>query len=148
MTGVSGGRSGDELLRKPVRLHGIELGRSVDLYVDPVAVRVIGIAVLCGDGQQRFLPLAGARVDPEQIAVQSALTLLDSDQLSFYRDRARTLSSLRGAEVEVRGALVGHLRSIELEPDGRIAGVSTDARHVPVDDGVRLRHDRPVAPAA
>ncbi len=50
-------RTGDELLAMPVRLHGIQLGRPVDLLLDRDARRVVGLDVLCGDGVHRFLPL-------------------------------------------------------------------------------------------
>jgi hypothetical protein len=41
--------SGDALLALPVRLHGIQLGRPVDLLLDREAVRVVGLDVRCGD---------------------------------------------------------------------------------------------------
>ena len=62
-----------------------ELGRAVDLILDESARRVLGFDVLCGDGEHRFLPLAAAEAAPGQIAVRSALTLLDPDELAFYR---------------------------------------------------------------
>ena len=86
--------SASELLRLPVRLHGIEIGRAVDALVDPVQNRVLGFDVLCRDDAHRFLPLTAATIDEEQISVGSALTLLEEDQLDFYRKRARRLREL------------------------------------------------------
>ena len=51
----------DELLRLPVRLHGIQLGRPVDVLLDAEAWRVVGLDVLCGDEVHRFLPLGRGR---------------------------------------------------------------------------------------
>ena len=49
MTGVSG----DELLRLPVRVRGIQLGRVVDVLLDPTEARALGVDVLCGDVEDR-----------------------------------------------------------------------------------------------
>ena len=54
--------SGDAILSLPVRLHGIELGRPVDLLLDRESLRVVGLDVLCGDEVHRFLPLPTAVV--------------------------------------------------------------------------------------
>jgi hypothetical protein len=81
-----------------VRLHGIELGRPLGALVDPVADRVLGFEILCGDGAHRFLPLAVARVEPEELALDSALTLIDERDLDFYRRRSRRLAELPFAE--------------------------------------------------
>ena len=86
--------SASELLRLPVRLHGIEIGHAVDALVDPVQNRVLGFDVLCRDDSHRFLPLTAATVEPEQISVGSALTLLEEDQFDFYRKRGRRLREL------------------------------------------------------
>ena len=51
--------TGDELLALPVRLHGIQLGRPVDLLLDRDAQRIVGLDVLCGDEVHRFLSDAG-----------------------------------------------------------------------------------------
>ena len=89
------GLTGEELLEQPVRLRGIQLGRAVDLILDADARRVLGFDVLCGDGTHRFLPYAAAEPQPGQIAVSSALMLLDTDELDFYRERGTTLSRWR-----------------------------------------------------
>lgn len=83
-----------DLLRLPVRTNGIEIGRPVDVIVDPVNNRVLGFDVLCRDESHRFLPLMAAVLDDEQISVESALTLLAEDQLDFYRTRAKSLREL------------------------------------------------------
>jgi sporulation protein YlmC with PRC-barrel domain len=102
----------------PVRLHGIELGRAVELIVDLDVRRVLGFEVRCGDDAHRFLPLAAARVHDGQIATGSSLTLLD--ELPFYRARGRGLAALRGARVANAGGEVGVLRDVVFEDDGTI----------------------------
>ena len=94
------GLHGQELLRRPIRLRGIELGRAVDLILDSGGQRVIGFDVLCGDGAHRFLPLSAADPHPDQIVVRSSLTLLDPEELAFYRERGTTLTALRADELE------------------------------------------------
>jgi hypothetical protein len=92
------GLTGEELLQRPVRVRGIELGRLVDLILDPAGRRVIGFDVLCGDGEHRFLPLAAAESHFDEIAVRSSLTLPDGAELSFYRERGTTLTVLRSRD--------------------------------------------------
>jgi hypothetical protein len=94
------GLSGQQLLRRPVRLRGIELGRAFDLVLDPVGERVLGFDVLCGDGAHRFLPISAAEARPGEITIRSPLTLLDPAQLAFYREHGTTLTELRAAAVE------------------------------------------------
>ena len=131
----------DRLLRLPVRLHRIQLGRPVDLLLDAGARRVIGLDVLCGDEVHRFLPLAAADVEDEQIAVRSALMLLDELELAFYRTKGLTLRALRGAAVRSRSETVGVLRDLELGADGAVARLlladASGERWVDVD-GLRL----------
>ena len=105
-----------ELLRLPVRTKGIEIGRPVDLLVDPAGNRVLGFDVLCRDEAHRFLPLTAAVFDDEQIVVESPLMLLAEDQLDFYRTRARSLR-----------ALVPVLDSVTVDADGTLEAVSHDA---------------------
>jgi hypothetical protein len=83
------------LLALPVRLRGIQLGRPVDVLVDVRGERVVGLEILCGDGARRFLPFAVARIRPDEIAVESALTLLDERDLDYYRARTRRLAETR-----------------------------------------------------
>ncbi len=84
---------GVDLLNRPVRLHGIELGRVVDVILDQAAERPIGLDVRCGDGEHRFLPFAAMRIGEDDVEVDSPLTILEPDQLDFYRSRGRTLRS-------------------------------------------------------
>ena len=118
--------TGSELLHLPVLMHGIQMGRPVDVLVDLEAARVVGLDVLCGDDEHRFLPLATATVGGESIAIESALMLLDAAQLAFYRDRATSLRSLRGAPVEDRDRLVGVLRDVRVDPDGALTGLELE----------------------
>ncbi len=94
MHGVRG-LTGEQLLRRPVRVRGIQLGRAVDMILDAGAHRVLGFDVLCGDGEHRFLPISAAEAQPGEITVRSSLTLLDRAELAFYRERGTTLSALR-----------------------------------------------------
>ena len=43
------GVSASELLRLPVRMHGIQLGHAVDVIFDRDRRRALGLEVLCGD---------------------------------------------------------------------------------------------------
>ena len=110
------GRPAEELLRLPVRVRGIQLGRPADLIVDRNAERVLGLDVLCGDHVHRFLPISAVTVRDDELAVSSALTMLDESELAFYRSRATTLSELRGAKLE----------GIFVRPDGTIEGLTDD----------------------
>jgi uncharacterized protein YrrD len=120
------GRTAEELLRLPVRLHGIQLGRPSDVLVDLRAERVLGLDVFCGDQVHRFLPLAAVSLHDDEIAVSSALTLLEEAELAFYRVRAGTLSALRGAELEQDGARVGRLRDLVVGERGALEAVLVD----------------------
>jgi hypothetical protein len=93
------------LLALPVRMHGIQLGRPVDVLVDQRGERVVGLELLCGDGARRFLPVAVAEIRADEIAVESALMLLDERDLDYYRARTRRLadSRLDGARIDERG---------------------------------------------
>jgi hypothetical protein len=87
-----------DLLALPVRMHGIHLGRPIDVLLDADGERVVGFELLCGDGAHRFLPFAVADVREAEIAVASALTLLDERDLDYYRERTRRLGDLGLAE--------------------------------------------------
>jgi hypothetical protein len=86
------------MLHLPVRVGDIELGRAVDLIVDPADGRTLGLDVLCRDGSHRYLPLAAATGHPDWIEIPSPLHLLDLDERSFYRRQATTRRSLRGRQ--------------------------------------------------
>ncbi len=120
----------DRLLALPVRHNGIELGRPVDLSIDLVGGRVIGIEVRCRDESLRFLPLGAARLGADEIAVGSALLLLDD--IGFYRLRGTGFRSLRGEPVEYSGRRLGVLRDVAIGEEGGIEALV-------VEDGRGLR---------
>ena len=109
-----GSMSSGDVLALPVRMHGIGLGRSVDLILDVDVRRVLGFEVRCGDDTHRFLPLAAARVHEDKIAIGSPLTLLD--ELAFYRARGHGL----GARVANARGKLGTLRDVVFDPGGSI----------------------------
>ncbi len=127
-------RPATELLRLPVRLRGIRLGRPVDLLLDPVEWRALGFVVHCGDEGSRFLVFAAADLLEDAIDVSSVLLLLED--VGFYRDRSRSLRDLLGDEL--RDLLVGPDGSIEalvVERDGVVqridpTGVPVEPEHV------------------
>jgi hypothetical protein len=116
-----GSRSATELLQLPVQLHGIRLGRPVDLLLDSGEWRALGFVVLCGDESSRFLVFAAADLGEEAIELPSALVLLED--VDFYRDRSRSLRDLLGGEV----------RDLLVSADGSVepVGPSVEPEHVP-----------------
>ena len=139
-------RTGDELLGLRVRLHGIELGRPVDLLLDRDGFRVVGLDVLCGDDVHRFLPLPTAAVGPDELTVHSPLVLLEEDELDFYRARAFVLSSLRGRVVTKRGKDIGTLRDVAFAPGGELLAVRLeDGRRLPFDQTLGFAPQRRTA---
>jgi hypothetical protein len=123
----TGVRSAGELLALTVRLHGISLGRPVDVFLDRDDLRAVGLDVLCGDEEHRFLPLAAATLVDGGIAISSALVLLDEPQVDFYRSRTFSLSSIRGRPVRRRDQEVGILRDLWLNDDFTPATVVVQA---------------------
>jgi hypothetical protein len=126
--------TGNELLSRAVRLHGIDLGRPVDLLLDRRALRAVGLDVLCGDDVHRFLPMPTAAVGPGALTIHSPLVLLEEDELDFYRSRALPLSSLRGRPVLRAGKEAGRLVDVVLAPNGELIAVE-------VDPGGRIQFD-------
>jgi hypothetical protein len=92
-------RPAEELLTLPVKVNGIELGRTVDLILDGSASRAVGLDVRCGDGAHRFVPFAVANVGEDAIEIDSPLVLLDFGQVAFYREQGTTLRALDGQEL-------------------------------------------------
>lgn len=134
--------SGDEVLALRVRLHGVELGRPVDLLLDREALRVIGLDVLCGDEVHRFLPLPTAAIG-DALVIHSPLVLLEQDQLDFYRARAFALSSLRGRAVLRKGKAAGRLRDVLFAPDGELLAVMVEpGGRLPFDDTLEFAPQR------
>jgi hypothetical protein len=112
------GLSGDDLLKLPVRLNGIELARPVDLVLDSDVRRAVGFELVCPDRAHRFLPLGAATLDADQIAVDSALAVVD--EATYYLDRGHTLSGLRGTIVLRGGAEQGRLVDVVVGPEGEL----------------------------
>ena len=129
-------RTGGELLALPVRLHGIQVGRPVDLLLDRDAHRIVGLDVLCGDEVHRFLPLPTAAVGREQIRILSPLVLLEQRELDFYRSRTLALSRLRDRVVERNGQQLGQLRDVVVAEDGRVVAAIVDHKRIPFDAGL------------
>lgn len=116
--------TGDELLRRPVRVRGIQLGRPVDILLHPNDPHALGLDVLCGDDRHRFLPLPAAEIHKRHVEVSSPLVLLDLREGSFYRREARSLNALRGTPIADRASLA----DVVLAPDWRIAELVLDGR--------------------
>ncbi|HET6643352.1 MAG TPA: hypothetical protein VFG93_08770 [Gaiellaceae bacterium] len=84
-----------QLLQRPVELHGVQVGRVVDVILEPETERVVGYEVRCEDQRHRFLPAAAATARDAAIAIDSPFALLDTDELDFYRRRGKTLRARR-----------------------------------------------------
>ena len=135
-------RTGDELLRLPVRLHGLQLGRPVDLLLDPDAKRAVGLDLLCGDEVHRFLPLPTAAVGRDEIRILSPFVLLERHELDFYRSRALALGRLRGRPVERHGRRVGLLQDVVVAKDGQLVAAIVGNERVPFDAALRFAPQR------
>jgi hypothetical protein len=109
---ISASQTATATLHLPVNLHGIQLGRPVDLLLETDTWNAIGYVVRCGDESQRFLPLAASQTSHEEIAVGSALMLLED--VGFYRTRGTSFRSLLGGEVQRSGRPAGRLRDLVL----------------------------------
>lgn len=134
--------SGAKLLALPVRLHGIQLGRPVDLLLDRDTLRTVGLDVLCGDEVHRFLPLPTASVSDDEIAILSPLVLLEEDQLHFYRSKAFALSVLRGRLVQRKGRDLGALGDVVVDAAGQLVAVVVAGKRIASDGELRFAADR------
>ena len=122
--------TGDELLRRPVRVHGIHVGQPVDLLLHPTDPQALGLDVLCGDDLHRFLPLSAAEVTERHVEAFSSLVLLDLREGSFYRREARSLNGLRGTPLRDRSSL----QDVVLAPGWAISELVLDGdERVPLD---------------
>jgi hypothetical protein len=135
-------RRGDELLGLPVRLHGVQLARPVDLLLDPNAHRAVGLDLLCGDEMHRFLPLQTAEVGKEEIRILSPFVLLEQRELEFYRSRALALGRLRGQPVERHGRSIGLLHDVVVAEDGQLVAAIVENERVPFDAALRFAPQR------
>jgi hypothetical protein len=135
-------RSAAELLTLAVRLRGLTLGRAIDLFLDRDDLRLVGIEVLCGDEEHRFLPVAAAKLAEEGIAINSPLVLLDAPQVDFYRSRTFSLGAIRGRPVRRRDRDIGVLRDLRLDAELAVAAIVVEAdgheEQVPFDDSIRF----------
>jgi hypothetical protein len=137
-----GGLPGEQLLRFPVRLNGLDVGRAVDLIIDPAHGRALGLDVLCRDEVHRFLPLAAAEVEDKEIRLSSPFALMDDTGFDFYRDRTSSLRSLKGRHVERRGRDLGELQDVLVSDEGEIEAflvqAGDDSAEVPLGPEVSL----------
>lgn len=131
-------RTGDELLRLPVRLHGLQLGRPVDLLLDPDAKRAVGLDLLCGDEVHRFLPLPTAAVGRDEIRILSPFVLLEQRELDFYRARTLALGRLRGRPVERHGRKIGLLQDVVVGGAGQLVAAIVANERIPFDSALRF----------
>ena len=131
-------RTGDELLRLPVRLHGLQLGRPVDLLLDPDAKRAVGLDLLCGDEVHRFLPLPTAAVGHDEIRILSPFVLLEQHELDFYRARTLSLGRLRGRPVERNGRKIGLLQDVVVDGAGQLVAAIVANERIPFDAALRF----------
>ena len=118
-----------DALQLPVRLQGIELGRPVDLLLETDTWRALGFVVRCRDESQRFLPYMASQPGDEEIAVGSALMLLDD--VAFYEKRGVSFRSLIDGAVDggvLRDVIVsrdGDVSELALHGDERVLDVGT-----------------------
>jgi hypothetical protein len=129
---------GDDLLRRPVRVRGIQVGHAVDLLLHPAEPRVLGLDVLCRDDRHRFLPLTAATVRDDRVEASSPLVLLDLREDSFYRLEARALGELRGMPL----AGGRSLEDVVLGPGWAIVELVLDGDRVPLDGIVLPQPER------
>ena len=119
-----GSRSAAGLIGAPVRLHGIMLGRSIDLVLDAAGRRVLGFVVESGDDVARFLPYAASQPGDGLVAVGSALMLLDD--VSFYRKHGSSLRSWLGTEIERERIPVGTLTDMHIDHAGDVVELEVE----------------------
>jgi hypothetical protein len=130
-----GSNSAVGALQLPVRLRGIQLGRPVDLLLDRDGWNVLGFVVLCGDDSRRFLPYAAAQVQTAEIAVGSALMLLED--AGFYEKRGVSFRSLLGETMSG-----GFLKDLVLDASGHVVELIVER------DGERVSAPVPARAAA
>jgi hypothetical protein len=121
-------------LQLPVRLHGIELGRPVDLLLETETWRALGFVVRSRDESQRFLPFMASQPGEDEIAVGSALMLLDD--VAFYEKRGVSFRSLLDGAVGggvLRDVIVsgdGVVSELEIERGDRVERVPASGARV------------------
>src|SRR5437868_13732979 len=90
-----GSRSATELLLLPVQLHGIRLGRPVDLLLDLAEWRGVGFVVVRGGGSPRLLAFPPAGLRGGAAGAASARPVLGG--VGRLRRRSRSFGARRGA---------------------------------------------------
>jgi hypothetical protein len=137
-----GKRSADAILKLPVRLHGLTLARPVDVLLDCDDLRIVGLDLLCGDEEHRFLPLAAATLGDDAVSISSPLVLLEDTELAFYRSRTLSLAALRGRPVRRREVDLGVLRDLvfgdDLAIEAVVLGEGGREVVVPYDDSLQF----------
>lgn len=133
--------SASSLLGLPVRAHGSRLGRTADMLVDVTGWRVLGFLVECGDDVERFLPFAASQPGDDEIAVGSALMLLDD--VGFYRARSVSFRALAGAEIQRAGRSAGTLVDLVVAHTSEVDELALDVdgmvRRVPAVDSTVVK---------
>jgi hypothetical protein len=135
----------DRLLALPVRLHGIPLGRPVDVLIDLRERKAVGLDVLCGDDVHRFLPLQTAVVSDDEVAIRSPFLLLEEDELAFYQARTTPLTALRGTAVRCARRELGALDDVVVASDGSLVAVVIDGHELPFAEQLEIELESPSA---
>lgn len=113
------------LLGLPVRVHGSRLGTASDLLVDTGRWRVLGYVVECRDDVERFLPFAASQPLDDEIAVGSALMLLDD--VGFYRSHAVAFRAIVGVEIQRCGQVAGTLADLVVARTSEVDELAVEA---------------------
>ncbi len=128
--------SGSQLVGRSVLLRGVRLGAVEDVLLDAHARRVLGFVVHCGDGERRMLPLSAAESEDRQVAVSSALVLMEG---AFYRTRCLLLTTALGASVLRHGRPEGSLADVLFGDEGSVESFVLDGdAELALADGVTL----------
>ena len=135
----------DRLLALPVRLHGIPLGRPVEVLIDLPERKAVGLDVLCGDDVHRFLPLQTAVVSDDEVAIRSPFLLLEEDELAFYQARTTPLTALRGTAVRCARRELGALDDVVVASDGSLVAVVIDGHELPFAEQLEIELESPSA---
>ena len=104
------------VVRMPVRIGDVEVGRVSDVLLSRSLGHVLGFVVHGRGARRYFLPWVAARVEEHHVAALSILGLLSTSELAFYLDHGTRLSeALRGLDDVVAdrdGDVVGLLGSV------------------------------------
>jgi hypothetical protein len=121
------------VLNAPVRLRGIRLGVAVDVLLDRTDWHPVGFEVHCGDYAPRFLPFSTVSLGEREVAIESALMLLE--EIEFYRARSLSARALLGSTIELGDERGGELRDLLISADGvvreLVLGSGGDEQRVP-----------------